>query len=170
MEQCVEVVVKQIQEVILSAVKILIVDVSQTITGKELHQVIVKSIKNYLPKTAAAKFISNVKKKVHTPKIVSLGAVLDNFIRLKDEPQVREHDDEPLKLIEETIRKHYVEGAEGVPDTSVLKERVEKLHDAYATVLRRRTREKGRLKKWSRVIRDGNDSFRKVYDNVWEQV
>ena len=157
-KQCVEFVAKQLQEVMLRAVETLVVGVDQIITGKELRQVMVKSFHEYLPDTAG-----------HDKHNISLGAVLDGFVKLKEEPGVLEQD-EPLKPIEEAIRKHYAAGADGAPDTSMLETRVDKLHEAYAEVLQRRTTKKGRIKEWLCVIREGNDSFRKVYDNIWQQV
>ena len=142
----------------------------QSIKGEELHQVIVKSIINYVPKpkkTVASKFLAT--KLLTRHRKVTLGVVLDNFVQLKYEPLVQKHD-EPLELLEETIRKHYADGVEGEPDTRPLQGKVMELHHAYEDVLQKRTTERGRIKKWLRVIREGNDSFRKVYDNVWEQV
>ena len=159
-EQCADIVGKQIRQAILQSVKKMVVNTKQTIEGKELHQLMIKSIRGYLPDTAAGG---------KTKRKISLGAVLNKFVKLVDEPEVRE-ESEPLKVIEETICKHYAEGVEGVPDTSMLKLKVQKLHDAYSKVLKRRTTEKDRIKEWLHVIREGNDSFRKVYDNIWQQV
>ena len=156
-EKCAAFVAKQIKKVILQGAQALFVDAEQTITGKELRESIVGSIQNYLPKSAS-----------HT-KHVSLGAVLDKFVKLKDEHRVQEQD-KPLLPIEENIRKHYESGADDIPDTTQLKNRVNKLHEAYAEVLKRRTTEEGRIKAWLHVVREGNNSFRKVYDNIWQEV
>ena len=105
---------------------------------------------------------------------VSLGNVMDSFVKLKDEPEIKrldaEHPQEKLQDLEETVRKHFAKRIEGLLDTTKLDGRVASLHKAYASVLDKRCSQEGRLKKWLRVIREGNDSFRKVYDNVWEEV
>ena len=105
---------------------------------------------------------------------VSLGDVMDNFVKLKDEPEIKildaDHPQEKLQKLEETVRKHFANRIGGDPDTTKLAERVASLHEAYKSVLDKRCSQEGRLKKWLRVIREGNDSFRKVYDNVWEEV
>ena len=105
---------------------------------------------------------------------VSLGNVMDSFVKLKDEPEIKrldaEHPQEKLQDLEETVRKHFAKRIEGLLDTTKLDGRVASLHKAYASVLDKRCSQKGRLKKWLGVIREGNDSFRKVYDNIWEEV
>ena len=105
---------------------------------------------------------------------VSLGDVMDSFVKLKDEPEIKrldaDHPQEKLQDLEETVRKHFAKRIEGLLDTTKLDGRVASLHKAYASVLDTRCSQKGRLKKWLSVIREGNDSFRKVYDNVWEEV
>ena len=159
MEECVEHVAKHIQQVLLRAVAVLFADTEQTVPAKEVHKVIVESIKDYVPQSADHSKGSHV----------SLGDVLDNFVKLKDEPRVKEQD-ELLGPIEESIRTFYVNGGKGTPDSAELAERVQKLHEAYAEALQRRTTKKGRIKEWLHVIREGNDSFEKVYNNVWHEV
>ena len=159
MEECVEHVAKHIQQVLLRAVGVLFTDAEQVVQAKEVHKVIVESIQNYAPQP------EDHSKGTH----VSLGDVLDNFVKLKDEPRVKEQD-EVLGPIEESIRTYYVDGGKGTPDSVELAERVQKLHEAYAEALHRRTTKKGRIKEWLHVIREGNDSFAKVYNNVWQEV
>ena len=159
MEECVEHVAKRIQQVLRRAVGVLFTDTKETVQAKEVHKVIVESIHNYLPQPDHSKGVHHV----------SLGDVLDNFVKLKDEPRVKEQD-EVLGPIEESIRTYYVDGGKGTPDSTELAERVQKLHEAYAEALHRRTTKKGRIKEWLHVIREGNDSFQKVYNNVWQEV
>ena len=150
---------RQVREELLRAVRALFQDRSNdTAECKQVHQVIVESIHNYLPKPAG-----------HSNKHVSLGDVLDNFVKLKDEPRVQEQD-KLLVPIEEKIRAHYADGAKGTPDSSAFAEVVAKLHEAYAEALHRRTTKKGRIKEWLHVVREGNESFQKVYNNIWQEV
>ena len=98
MEECVEHVAKHIQQVLLRAAGVLFADTEQTVPAKEVHKVIVESIKGYVPQS------TDHSKESH----VSLGDVLDNFVKLKDEPRVKEQD-ELLGPIEESIRTFYVD-------------------------------------------------------------
>ena len=102
-------------------------------------------------------------------KHASLGTVLDKFVKLKDEPRVQEQDKQ-LVPIEEKICTYYMDGGKDTPDITELKDRVEKLHEAYVETLQRRVTQTGRIKEWLYVIREGRDSFEKVYDNVWKEV
>lgn len=158
-EDFAESVTNKIQKILIRSVRGLFEDRTQTVEYKQVHKVIMESIHKYFPAPA------DHSKEKH----VSLGAVLDKFVKLKDEPRVKEQD-KLLKPIEESIRVYYADGGKGTPDTSALAERVEKLHEAYAEALHRRTTKKGRIKEWLYVIREGNSSFRKVYNNVWEEV
>lgn len=157
-EQYVESVGKQLQQVLLRASRGLFKDTDQKVAAKEVHKVVVESIRNYLPSAVNAK-----------QRSVSLGEVLSNFLTLKDEPRVKEQS-ELLGPIEQNILNYYLDKGKDTPDTTDLAERVEKLHEAYAEALDRRATKKGRIKKWLQVFREGNDSFEKVYDGIWEEV
>ena len=164
MQRYVDVVGNQIKDSILQSVMKTNMDVQQTITGSELHQLMIDSIRGYLPATTG-KSGGNKKK-------TSLGDVLDKFVKLAEEPEICKAY-EPLQVIEETILKHYKDGAKHDPNASMLKQLklgAHKLHDAYSKVLKRRTTRKGRIKEWLHVIREGNDSFRNVYDKIWQEV
>ena len=101
-------------------------------------------------------------------------ANLDSFVKLKDEPEIKrldaDHPHEKLEDLEETVRTHFAKRIEGLLDTTKLDGRVASLHKAYASALDKRCSQEDRLRKWLSAIREGNDSFRKVYDNIWEEV
>ena len=162
--QWIDNMVNQMKDLMHQSAKKTIVDDNQTITGKELHHLIIESIQDYLPRTTP-------KSGAHKKK-ASLGTILDKFVKLADEPKICDVY-EPMKGIEETIRKNYENRPQRVPDANLLKQLemgTRKLQDAYCKVLKKRTTEKGRIKEWLHIIREGNDSFRNIYDKIWQEI
>ena len=113
--------------------------------------------------------------------------LLENYVTLKKDSRVIEHDDHVLRLLEEQLRQN----PDDVTAITKLTIRQQKLLTAYRSVLTclplrflrqihtylfrcreviaERISAKGRTKKWLKIIKVGNDDFREVYETVWRK-